>query len=163
MERAERQSHLPIAQQVRIGERHRQLVVLIPNGRTEEERPAPFEIQDQAGEIARALVIQPFLPQSTRLDIAVVVEDRKGVAVLEHAGALVGQARGSQDVIQASLNRRLWRSCVRYRHPSCPVIAVLCSLMASVLVSLSSIMQESVWLVSGRPSRIPGTTPSRGA
>ena len=112
VERAEREPRLTVAPQVRVGEGHGELVVLVPDIRAEEERPAPFQLQEQAGEIARPLVVQTFLAQSARLDIAVVVEDREGVAVLEHAGPLISQAGGGQDVIRAPPGLRLWRRVV---------------------------------------------------
>jgi hypothetical protein len=42
VECAEREPRLTVAQQIRVGEGHGELVVLVSDVRAEEERPAPF-------------------------------------------------------------------------------------------------------------------------
>ena len=103
LQRAERNTNLAIAEQVGVGESDGKLVILVTDGRTEEERPAPFQFQQQTREIAGPLVVQPFLAEATRLDVAVVIEDAKHVAVLEDAGPFVGETRCSQDAKRAAV------------------------------------------------------------
>jgi hypothetical protein len=55
-------------------------------------------------------MIEAFLPESTGLDVAVVIEDGECVAVLEHAGAFVGAAGRCEDVVETS--RRKTHECV---------------------------------------------------
>src|SRR5262249_20223687 len=103
VERAERGPHLSAAEQVWVGERDGQLVVLVPDGRAQEKRPVPFQLQQQAGEEARALVVQALLAEAAGLDVAVMVEDGARGPVLEHPGPLVRHAGGGQDVVSAAV------------------------------------------------------------
>jgi hypothetical protein len=110
VERAEGNPHLAVAEQVRVGEGHCQLVILVADGGTQEERPPPFHSQQQAGEVARPLVVQALLAKAARLDVAVVVEDGEGVPVLEHPGPFVGGAGSGQDVVRAAVPPSIRRS-----------------------------------------------------
>ena len=100
MERSQRQPYLAIPEQVGVGQRHGQLVVPVSDGRTQEERPAPFEFQHQAGQEPRTLVIKALLAQAAGLDVAIVVKDGERVPVLEHAGPFIGDAGSGQDVVR---------------------------------------------------------------
>ena len=49
MDRAEREPYLTVAEQVGVCEGYSELIIFIPNGRTQEERPASFQFKQQAG------------------------------------------------------------------------------------------------------------------
>ena len=85
VQRAERQPRPAVAQQVRVGERDDELVVVSRDHRAQEQRPAAVELEQQAGEEARALVIQALLADPAGIDVAVAIEDSERVAVPEHA------------------------------------------------------------------------------
>ena len=71
----------------------------------------PFQLQQQTGEKARALVIQAFLPEPARLDVAVMVQDGECVAVPEHTSVFIGGTGDGQDMPRAShlrMLRQIW-------------------------------------------------------
>jgi len=46
----------------------------------------------------RSIVVESVLAESEGMDVAVAVEDREGVAVLQHPRAVVDPARRGEDV-----------------------------------------------------------------
>ena len=48
-------------------------------------------------------MVQAFFSETAGFDVAIVVEDRKGVSLFEHAGAFISQACGGQDVARPAL------------------------------------------------------------
>ena len=74
-----------------------QLVVVLDAGAQEERTPI-VQAQPEAREIARSFVIQALLARAERPDVAVEIEQREGIVVLEHRAALAGARRGRQDV-----------------------------------------------------------------
>ena len=62
------------------------------------------QAQQQAGQEARPLVVEPLLAEADRLDVAVAVEDGERVAVLEHAVAARRPARRSAEDVVAILD-----------------------------------------------------------
>ena len=103
VQRPERDPPLAVVEEVRVGEGDGELVVLVPDRRTQEKRSAPLQLQQQAGEVAGIFVVQSFLAEPAGLDVAVVVEHGKRVPMLEHPGALVRQAGSGQDVVRTAV------------------------------------------------------------
>ena len=98
MHRAFRNRIAPVRMQVGIHQfDHEQAVVVLHRG-IEEHRPHAAELQFEVGEEAGVVVIQPFLAEADRLDIAEAVEQREGFVVLEHAAPLVGRRCRRQNV-----------------------------------------------------------------
>ena len=65
---SERKLHSAVADPVRVRQGDGELVVLVPHGRSEEARRPAVQLEDQAGQVSRPVVVQPFLPQSAGLD-----------------------------------------------------------------------------------------------
>jgi hypothetical protein len=103
---AQRHAHAAVAKEVRVGQGHGEQVVLVADRRGQEEGAGPFQFQHQAGQVAGALVVESFLAQAAGLDVAVVVEDGEGVAVLEDARAVVRRAGGGEDVVRPPVSAR---------------------------------------------------------
>jgi glutathione synthase/RimK-type ligase-like ATP-grasp enzyme len=58
------------------------LIVVIPDRGTQEGRPSALQLQHEAREKSRSIVVQAFLFVLTRPDIAILIENREGVAML---------------------------------------------------------------------------------
>jgi hypothetical protein len=86
------------------GHVHDQQAVVPPDHGAEQQRALPVDLEFPVGEIAGALVIKPLLGQGALPvgvgleDVAVAVEDTEGIALLEHAGGLLGFRTGGDDV-----------------------------------------------------------------
>ncbi len=88
MKRSVRNAHLTVLHHVEVREGDGQLIVLIAHRRAEEERGTAIEIQPEARQMARAVMVQTLLAESPARDVAPVIEDGKGVAVLENASSV---------------------------------------------------------------------------
>ena len=91
---------------VRVGQIDMVAEIVVPDRRAEQKRLRTIEQQLEIGEVARIAVEQAIGPTRGRADIAMAVEDGKGVVVLEGAPRPGGGA-GGRDVE--------WRFAGRYR------------------------------------------------
>ena len=66
--------------------------------RAEQQRAPPAEPQLEPRQEARAVVVHALLAETDRLHVAEAIEHREGLAVLEHARAVVGARRRRLDV-----------------------------------------------------------------
>src|SRR4051812_24940867 len=98
MQSAARKQSLAL-QDVGIREIDREQRVVFANGGTEQHRPLAAKLQSQFGEKSRAAVKDPLLAQAHGLYVAVAVENRKGVAVLQYARPIIGQGRLCQNIV----------------------------------------------------------------
>jgi hypothetical protein len=100
MQGAHRQTHAAFAAEIGIGESHRKLVVIVAYRRAQQEWTRALEFQQKSRKKSCAVVIQPGLSLWAGTDIAVLIEEPKCVAVLQHANTLVGKAGVGQDVMR---------------------------------------------------------------
>ena len=59
-------------------------------------------MQPEAGQVTRTVMVEALLAESAGRDIAAVIEDGKGVAMLEDAGPLVRPASGGDHLLSGS-------------------------------------------------------------
>src|SRR6267378_3651561 len=98
MQRAERKIHPAIPAKIGVGERNRELVVIIPDCGTQKERSGTLQLQHKAGKKSCPVVIEAFFSVLTRPDVTVLIEQRESVAVHQNSNGLVGQTRVGEDV-----------------------------------------------------------------
>jgi len=101
VERAQRQMVWILAAQIRVGERDRQLVIVIADGRTQEKRTGAVDVEHQTGDKSRSVVIEALLARCDGLDVAIAVENSKRVTMLEDAIKSIRQAWISNDGVGA--------------------------------------------------------------
>jgi len=63
---------------------------------------APSNFQQKSRNKSRAIVVQPGLPLEAWPDIAILIEKRKRVAILQHANSLVSKTGICQDMMRIS-------------------------------------------------------------
>jgi hypothetical protein len=85
--------------EVGVGQVEGESRVVAPGRRSQQQRAVSRQAQLQAGQMARAPVIDPLLAQALRTDVAVPIEDGEGLAMLEDLVVGIGQLRSSLDVI----------------------------------------------------------------
>ena len=90
-----------VADQVGVGQIDREQQVVFLHGRAEEQGPASFQAEQQAGKETSAFMIDAFLTETDGLDVAKMVEDGKGIAVLEDQAFFVRRGRRGEDVVRA--------------------------------------------------------------
>ena len=103
MQRSERGTQLTVGQQIWVRQMRHKSVVILMNGRAQKERPLPFELEDRARQEPCALMKEPLFAQAAGRRVAVAIEHREGLAVLEHAGPRIGQAGCRQQVIWSEI------------------------------------------------------------
>ena len=107
---------------VRVRERDRELVVIVPNRGTQKERSGALQFQNQPGEKSCPVVVEACVPVLAGPDIAILIEQDEGVAVLQDSNGLIGQTRvgeNAMSVLRTAINGlfyELWKSAIR----SCP-------------------------------------------
>ncbi len=89
------------AAQIRVGERDRQLVIVVPDCRTQEKRTGAVDVEHQAGHEARSVVIDALFVSCDGLDVAVVIEHSERVTMLQNANKSIRQARIGTHVVGA--------------------------------------------------------------
>ena len=108
-------------------------------GAEEQQRASPHE-QLESGEEARAVVVEALLAASELADVAVSVEDREGVTLLEHPGAVVEALRRREDVeavvdLEDLFRAQGSRASLHAPHPSTPSASAIRHAHSRVLQS----------------------------
>ena len=96
MQRPQRDAHATAVEKVRVGHVGLEPVVLVVNRGAEEERSLTVQLEQRAGQKARALVIDSLFAQPAGHGIAVAIENRERVTMLQDAGLGLGQAGSRQ-------------------------------------------------------------------
>jgi hypothetical protein len=112
MNLAARHLHAVVAAHVDVGEVGDEDDVVVAHRRAEEERPPARQEQFDRGEKARPAVVEPLFLGFSADDVAVLVEDGKGVAAFEHAQRPGGPLRVGE-------NRKLIVELQYVRHTKC--------------------------------------------
>ena len=100
MQSPQRKVDNTITAEIGIGQRDRQLVVVVPDSRAQEERPAAVQVKDQAGEKPRPVMVDALFAGVAGYNIAVLIKQGEGVAMLQHSYALISEARVRKDVVR---------------------------------------------------------------
>jgi hypothetical protein len=114
---------LAVGQEVGIAEIRREYRIIVLGHRAQQQRPPFLEQELKLRQHARIAVINPFRVAGLAADVAAVVDDREGVAVLERAGTPLlqgvadrnGILRGRRLVHRVRIGRGVGvrRACVR--------------------------------------------------
>src|SRR4051812_49357041 len=89
---------LPVFAYVRVGEIGTKEDVVLLYGRTEQKRTLHSKAKRPAGEVAGSLMIEALLSPAYRLQVAIAIEDREGVAMLKHPNAVVHDRGGRRNI-----------------------------------------------------------------
>src|SRR5262249_14580769 len=84
---------------VRIGEIDSQQDIVLADRRTEKHWSLILDLQHKFGEKTRPRVINPLLAQTHGLDIAVSIENRKGITVFQYSRPIVRERRLCENVV----------------------------------------------------------------
>jgi hypothetical protein len=93
------------AAQIRIGERNRQLVIVVAHRRAEKKWRNTLDIQRQRRYEPCPVMVNAFFPRRRGSDVAIVIEYRKSIAVLEDTNAFIGQAGIGEDSVGVAIRR----------------------------------------------------------
>ncbi len=99
---------------VGVGEVDLQVEVVVPDGGAEQQRLGAVDQELEVGEVARVAVEQPVRPAGGGADVAVAVEHREGIVVLQRAPR-ARRRSGGGDRELSIVARRLRRRCQHRR------------------------------------------------
>src|SRR5262249_54955165 len=97
-----------VADPIGVREGNRELIILVTNRGSQEERGMAIQPEGQARQVPCPVVIQALFAQAAGLDLAEMVEHSERVAVFENTIPIIDDAGGSQNVVRIAFGRSFW-------------------------------------------------------
>src|SRR5262249_16083167 len=111
-ERSQGETHRPewqlnpsLADPIRVRQRNRELVILVPIRGSQEERWLLIQFEGQAGQVPCPVMVQDLFALAAGLNLAEVVEQSERVAVFENTIPIIDDAGSCQDVVRIGFGR----------------------------------------------------------